>query len=143
MLGLDTHADISCIGRDAHIISQYDGYKCTVHPFNDSYNAMEGINIVNVLFKYQNVEGGEFILELNQCLDFTETMMHSILCTTQARHAGILINDVPRVCDPTSTQDIRTKDGEYILPLEMNGPIPYLPMSKPSLNDIEYLPTIR
>ena len=106
MLGLDTHADISCIGRDAHIISQYDGRKCTVYPFNESYNTMEGINIVNALIKDQSVKGDKYILELNQCLDFTETMMHSILCTNQARHAGILINDVPRVCDPTSTQDI-------------------------------------
>ena len=143
MLGLDSHADISCAGRDAHILAQNDGRTCTVHPFNDSYDPMTGIKIVNVLYKYENAEGEEYVLEVNQCLDFSDTMVHSILCTNQARHAGILVNDVPKVCDGTSSQDIRTRDGSVSMPLEMNGPIPYLPISKPTSNDIEYLPRIK
>ena len=143
MLGLDSHADISCAGRDAHILAQNDGRTCTVHPFNDSYDPMTGIKIVNVLYKYENAEGEEYVLEVNQCLDFSDTMVHSILCTNQARHAGILVNDVPKVCDGTSSQDIRTRDGSMSMPLEMNGPIPYLPISKPTSNDIEYLPRIK
>ena len=58
MLGLDTHADISCAGCDAHIISKIDDRTCKVHPFNDSYKAMTGVEIVNVLFKYENTERG-------------------------------------------------------------------------------------
>ena len=143
MLGLDSHADISCAGRDAYILAQNEGRTCTVHPFNESYDPMTGINIVNALYKYETTDGDEYVLEVNQCLDFTKTMTHSILCTNQARHMGIIINDVPRVCDSLSTQDMRTKDGKYIMPLEMNGPIPYLPVSKPSLNDVEYLPRIQ
>ena len=143
MLGLDSHADISCAGRDAHILSQNEGRTCTVHPFNDSYDPMKGINIVNALFKYETIDGEEYVLEVNQCLDFSTTMVHSILCTNQARHIGIIVNDVPKVCDNLSTQDIRTKDGRNIMPLEMNGPIPYLPISKPSTNDIEFLPRIK
>ena len=143
MLGLDSHADISCAGRDAHILAQTEGRTCTVHPFNDSYDPMTGIKIVNVLYKYENTEGDQYILEVNQCLDFSDTMVHSILCTNQVRHTGIIVNDVPKVCDPTSSQDIRVDDGETVMPLEMNGPIPYLPISKPSINDIEYLPRIK
>ena len=52
MLGLDTHADISCAGRDAVITAKIDGRTCAVHPFNDTYKAMTGIEIVNVLLKY-------------------------------------------------------------------------------------------
>ena len=40
MLGLDTHADISCAGRDAWILAQVEGRTCSVHPFNDSYKAI-------------------------------------------------------------------------------------------------------
>ena len=36
MLGLDSHADISCAGRDAHILAQREGKACTVRPFNDN-----------------------------------------------------------------------------------------------------------
>ena len=143
MLGLDSHADISCAGRDAHILAQTEGRTCTVHLFNDSYDPMTGIKIINVLYKYENTEGGQYILEVNQCLDFTVTIVRSILCTNQVQHTGIIVNDVPKVCNPTSSQDIRVDDGKTVTTLEMNGPIPYLPISKPSINDVEYLPRIK
>ena len=107
ILGLDTHADISCAGRDAVITAKLDGRTCAVHPFNDTYEAMTGIEIVNVLLKYMDIDGEEFILEINQCLNFTETMKHSILCTNQARHGGTIINDIPKVIDSSSPQDMR------------------------------------
>ena len=116
---------------------------CSVHPFNDSYKAMTGVNIVNVAYKYENDEGEQFILEVNQCLNFIDSMTHSILCTNQARYSGITINDVPMICDPNSSQDIIPKDNNTTLPLEMNGPIPYILISKPTQNDIDYLPWIK
>ena len=66
MLGLDTHEDISCAGRDAWVSAQVEGRTCSVHPFNDSYKAMTGVNIVNVAYNYENNEGEQFILEVNQ-----------------------------------------------------------------------------
>ena len=73
ILGLDTHADISCVGRDAHILAQIERKTCSVHPFNDSYKPMSGLNIVDVSYKYENCDGKQYILEVNQCLDFSET----------------------------------------------------------------------
>ena len=146
MLGLDSHADISCAGRDAHILAQIEGRTCSVHPFNESYNAMTDINVVNVAYKYENCEGDQYILEVNQCLNFIDTMMHSILCTNQVRHAGIMVNDVPKVCDPNSSQDmiINTHNiNNLTMPIEMNGPIPYIPVSKPTLIDLENLPRFK
>ena len=142
MLGLDSHADISCAGRDAHILAQIEGRTCSVHPFNESYQAMTGVNIVNVAYKYENCDGEQYVLEVNQSLNFTDTMTHSILCTNQVRHQGVIVNDVPKVCDPNSTQDIRVDKENIVMPLEMNGPIPYIPISKPSWNDLENLPRI-
>ena len=81
ILGMDSYANISYAGRDAHILTQSEGKTCTVRPFNDSYDPMIGINIVDVLFKYESIDGEQFILEVNQCLNFTDTMVHSILCT--------------------------------------------------------------
>ena len=129
MLGLDTHADISCAGKDEYVTAKLDSPTCAVHPFNDTYEAMTSIEIVNVLLKYQNKDGEKYILELNECLDFTDTMNHSILCTNQARHVGVIINDVPKILDSTSTQDLRANNNEDIIHLEMNGPIPYIPVS--------------
>ena len=143
MLGLDSHADISCAGRDAHILAQREGKACTVRPFNDNYDPMMNIDIVDVAYKYESIEGDEYILEVHQCLNFINSMKHSILCTNQARHFGITVNDIPKICDQSSTQDMRTNDGKHIMPLEMNGPIPFLPISKPTIEDVEYLPRIK
>ena len=104
---------------------------------------MTGIEKVNVLLKYMDQDGIEYILEINQYLNFTDTMKHSILCTNQARHGGVIINDTPRILDSSSTQDMRINNGENILHLEMNGPIPYLPVSRPTQNDIDYLPRLK
>ena len=142
MLGLGTHADISCAGQDAHILAQMEGKICSVHPFNDSHKPMSGINIVNVLYKYENCDEDQYILEVNQYLDFSETMTHSILCTNQVRHSGIMVNDVPKICDRNSSQDIIIPNDDISIPLERNGPIPYIPISKPTQNDIEWLPRI-
>ena len=143
MLGLDSHADISCAGRDGHILAQIEGRTCSVHPFNDSYKAMTGIDMVNVAYKYENCEGDQYILEVNQCLNFTDTMTHSILCTNQVRHSGIVVNDVPKVCDPRSSQNIIINKDNVTMPIEMNGPIPYIPVSKPTWNDLENLPRLK
>ena len=64
MLGLDSHADISCAGRDAHILAQREGKACTVRPFNDNYDPMMNIDIVDVAYKYESIEGDEYILEV-------------------------------------------------------------------------------
>ena len=103
---------------------------------------MAEIEIVNVAYRYENGDGKQFVLEVNQCLNFTESMIHSILYIYQARHAGLVINDAPKVCDSSSSQDIRTKDKSVIMPLQMNGPIPYSPISKPTLENIDCLPMI-
>ena len=42
----------------------------------------------------------------NQALDLTELMHNSILYTNQARHNGVIINDIPKVIDESSTQSI-------------------------------------
>ena len=74
---------------------------------------------------------------------FTDTMTHSILCTNQVRHHVIIVNDIPKICDNSSTQDIRIKENNIVMSVEMNGPIPYIPISRPKTNDIEYLLRIK
>ena len=80
-LGLDSHADVHCIGRHARIIDIFEGRICNVQPFNDSYEPMKGIKTTNAAFAYDTDQGETYILEVNQALDFSDTMKHSLLCT--------------------------------------------------------------
>ena len=69
-LGLDSHADMTCVGRHAHIHEIYHGKLCNVFPFNDSYEPIKDITTVNAAFAYDTDEGQTYIIELNQCLNF-------------------------------------------------------------------------
>ena len=68
-LGLDSHADVHCVGRHARITEVFEGRSCTVHPFNDSYAPMSNVNTVNACFAYDTDEGETYILHVNQALD--------------------------------------------------------------------------
>ena len=102
MLGINSHADVSCAGRDAYVESIIMGRKCEVKGFHDSYEPLNDVSYVNVLYKYQEKMGQEYLLQVNQSLDFTKSMTNSILCTNQARHNGVIINDIPKAINQNS-----------------------------------------
>ena len=135
-LGLDTHADISCLGRHARILSIVEGTECTVHAFNDSYAPMHGVKTVNGAIAVDTDDGNIYILHINNALDFTSSMEHSLLCTNQARYQGIIINDIPKLLSSVSTQDIIFPDDGITIPLHMNGPVPYINMRYPTDFDL-------
>ena len=98
-LGIDSHADMSCIGAHATILEVYEGQLCNIMPFNDTYTPLQDINSVNAAFAYDTDKGTTYILNVNQALDFSESMTHSLLCPNQARMNGIVIEDRPRILD--------------------------------------------
>ena len=137
-LGIGSHADVSCAGKDAHILSQISGRKCEVKGFHDSYTSITDINYVNVAYKYHNQEGQEYVIELNQALDFTKYMSNSILCTNQARHNGVIIHDVPSIMDPSSPQCMTFPEENVNL-----RSVPALPVSKLTEEELILLPRLQ
>ena len=122
ILGMDSHADVSCAGKDALIISRLEGRTCDVKRFHDSYGSISNVNYVNVLYKYSDNQAQEYLLEVNQALDFMTSMKNSILCTNQARHNGVVIHDDSKIIDRSSPQCILFPSHNVQLPLAMRGP---------------------
>ena len=56
-LGIDSHADMTCIGAHAKILEVYEGQLCNVQPFNESYDSMKNIRTVNAAFSYDSNDG--------------------------------------------------------------------------------------
>ena len=125
-LGADSHADISCAGQDARILDFVDGITCNVQPFNDVYQPRKSVKLCNVAYGYQSEEGKTYILVVNQCLDFTDEMEHSLFSTNQVRSNGIIVDNVPRKIDVLrrSKQAIIFPDKDVMVPLSMHGPNP-------------------
>ena len=142
VISVDSHGDISCAGMDAMITSRLDGRTCDVKGFYDSYGSINNVGYVNVMYKYCDEGGHEYLLELNQALDFTETIRHSILCTNQARHNGVIVNDIPRIIDKKSPQCITFLSHNISLPLSMKGPVPIITVSKSKKEDLMLLPKL-
>ena len=104
--GLDSHADVSCVGKHGRVIEVIEGQTSIVRPFNDKYEPISNVQTVNAAFAIDTLEGETYILHLNQCLDFRSSMEDSILCTNQARFYGLIVNDVPKQFDSSSSQSI-------------------------------------
>ena len=141
-LGLDSHADVHCVGRHARITEVFEGRSCTVHPFNDSYSPMTNVNTVNAYFAYDTEEGETFILHVNQALDFTDTMEHGLLCVNQSRIHGVVVDDVPQFLDyyKRSTHSVYFPTEDIRLPLQMDGPTSFLPVRYPTDEEMEFCP---
>lgn len=100
---------------------------------------MKNIATVNACFAYDTNDGRTFILELNQALDFSSTMEHSLLCPNQSRCHGVVVDDVPPFLDyrGSSSHAIYFPTEDVTLPLAMHGPISYLPVRYPSDLEID------
>ena len=138
-LGLDSHADVSCIGRHGRILETLEGQYCTVYPFNESYAPMQKVETVNAAFAVDTETGPTYILRVNQALNFTSTMTKSLLCTNQSRANGIIIDDIPPTFDRlgNSTCSIYDLDKQIRLPLQNKGPTPHLDVRYPTDDDLE------
>ena len=139
-LGIDSHADMSCVGMHARILERYKGKTCTVYPFNDKMEPITNVDTVNAAYAFDGEDGRVFILELNQALDFSQTMENALLCPNQARINGVVIDDIPPALDHynTSKHAVWLPNGDVNLPLSMNGPISYLPVRFPTNEDMEF-----
>ena len=138
-LGLDTHADVSCVGRHSRVLEVLEGQSCTVFPFNDSYAPMKEVQVVNAAFAVDATDGNSYVVKINQCLDFRSTMEHSLLCTNQSRANGLIINDIPPEYNVHHADDdfsIYCPVSEVNLELANKGPIPHLNVRFPTDHDL-------
>ena len=139
-LGSDSHADISCAGKHARILEHVHGQTCTVHPFHESYEPKKNIRICNAAYAYDDISGETVILKMNQCLDFSTSMEHSLFCTNQVRANGIIVDDIPKSIDVRNASKealIVPSENSYEIPFKFKGPVPFIPVRTPSEEELE------
>ena len=138
-LGIDTHADSSCAGRHVRPLEYIHGKKFSVTPFHNSYEPKKNVGMINGVVAVDIEDGTGFILELNNFLDFTQSMEDSILVPMQARQNGVIIDDVPKnLCHyGTSTQSMFVPQTNFKAPIEFNGPIPFVRIRYPTDSDLD------
>jgi hypothetical protein len=133
---LDSHAD-TCVAGSNMAPLWYTDHCVSGSQFIGEYKPLEDIPIAIVATAWDNPkDGSTVILVLNEMLYFGSRMSYSLICPNQLRHNGIIVDDVPKAFDPTSTQSIVIPDA-LTLPLKMRGVLSYLPTRKPTDKELQ------
>lgn len=137
---LESHADTSVIGANCRVIS-YTDKLCQVAPYHPNYATMQNIPIIQAGTAYDDPNTGEtIILVINQGLYFGDSLPNSLINPNQMRANGLEVDDVPKhlLRDPSqSMHSIYIPDHDIRLPLAMCGVISYLPICKPTIQEME------
>jgi hypothetical protein len=96
------------------------------------------IGMINVIVAVDREDGQSgYILEVNNVLDFTSSMEHSLLCPMQARINGVIIDDVPTSLDSSSSQPVILNSEGDSIPIYYNEPIPYFNIRYPTSQEMD------
>lgn len=130
-IGADTHADTTCVGKHAYIISQVMGKSIEAVPFSPSLGTVKDLAIVNAAIAYDNKTTGETTILIIHNAIFVPDMENILLCPDQARENDVTVNLTPTRYDPSSEFGLTWSDGFHI-PFYSNGPVPSINVRRPT-----------
>ena len=144
-LGIDSHADTSCVNKHAFVESFVEGMTVDAIPFDGSLGKASNLSIVHAIYAVDNKS--TFRTHLIRICNaiYIPTMDQALLCPNQARQFGTVIDDVPPHLDHTghSTFSMHTTDpGETKFPFDQYGPTACLYVRRPTQEELNTLPTI-
>jgi len=135
---LDSHADTTVAGAICYVM-EYTESSCDVFPFSEEYQPMKQVPIAKVATAYDHPRTGEtYILIFGQALYLGDKLQHMLICPNQARHNGVIIDDIPRHLshDNSSTHSIYFPDSDVRIPLQLKGIISNIDTRLPSQHEI-------
>jgi hypothetical protein len=81
--------------------------------------------------------GDVFVLYIHEALYFGDRMSHTLLCSNQLRATGWKVQDMPKQFNAELAHAIINPTGTLQMPLKMSGVISYLPMRRPTDEELE------
>ena len=78
-MGMDSHADTTCINKHAFIESVIEGITVDAIPFDESIGKMSNLSIVHAIYAYDNPESMRtFLLRFNNAI-YIKNMKKALL----------------------------------------------------------------
>ena len=134
---MDSGADTCCAGKHAWVSAFIQGISVSCRGFSDDLPTKEDLPLANVVYAYDCPFRGEVILlHINYCIYMGNKKNDALACPNQLRSYGIEVDERPSSFFPneTNVQHI-IADGVY-LPLKMKGPLAFLSVRRPTINEI-------
>ena len=128
------------------------GFTVSVTPFNQSIGSTPDIPVATAATVYQDAKTGvDYLLVFHEVLFFGDKLQGpSLLNPNQMRSFGIVVSDVPKHLDSTSTHSlsIPVEDGgsnqqKLVVPLDIRGVHSGFNSRKPTWAEFESLPRIQ
>ena len=141
-MGMDSHADTTCVNKHAYIESIVEGLTVDAIPFDSSIGKMSNLPIANAIYAHDDIDSMQTtLLRFNNAI-YIRDMRNALLCPNQARENGVIVNDVPLHLDHTdqSTFSIIAEDNEF--GLEQFGPTAFIQLRRPTEEELETLTPI-
>ena len=146
---LDSHADISVVGRDTALLIHDYKTPVRVQGYNGDVGERSNCRIVSAVVAYDHPASGDvYMLVIHQAI-LIPNMPHNLLCPMQLRDHGLTMNDEPKymALNPTEEHyaitfhDHNTHGGGPLrIPLELHGVTSYFPSRKPTKEEYENTP---
>lgn len=130
-IGADTHADTTCVGKHAYIISQVMGKSIEAVPFSPSLGTVKNLPVVHAAIAFDDPDSGNTTILLIHNAIFIPDMDNILLCPDQARENGITVDLTPTKYDASATFGLTWSDGFHI-PFFSNGPVPSVNVRRPT-----------
>ena len=111
-MGMDSHADTTCVNKHAYIESVIEGITVDAIPFDSSIGKMSDLPIVNAIYAYDDPDSLQTILLRFNNSIYIKDMKNALLCPNQARENGIIVNDIPIHLDHTNQSTFSIIAGE-------------------------------
>ena len=136
-LGIDSWADTACAGKHAFVEEFVMGKFITAKGFTQALGQLDNLPMANVLYAYDTHDGNVLILEANNCIYLGDQMEDYLANPIQAEEIGVRVDTRPKryYPDDPMAQTIRFCDGTS-LPVLYDGVLPYLPVRRPTKDEI-------
>ena len=107
--------------------------------FTPSLGSMNGLPIAHVVYAHDALDGSVLLLECNNAIYLGENMEDSLINPIQCEENGVRVDVRPRVYYPSSStaQSLVFDDGT-ILGIIYDGVLPYVPVRRPTKEEIQY-----
>ena len=136
-MGMDSHADTTCVNKHAYIESIVEGMTVDAVPFDESIGRLSNLPIVNTIYAYDNPETMRTsLLRFNNAI-YIKGMDNALLCPNQAREHGVVIDDVPRHLDHTGNSTFSIIADDTTFPLQQSGPTAYINVRRPTNEELD------
>ena len=136
-LGIDSHADTTCLNKHAHIECTHHGMTVDAVPFSGELGTLKSLPIIDGILAFDHPTTMETILLRARNSIYIKDMENCLLCPNQARASGVIVDDVPQHLDHSGMSTHSISNDGVNLPLKMYGPTSFLPVRRPTSQELE------